>query len=548
MDRLFQKPIIAVSTLILICSYLFFLQLGKLALTDPDETFYAESAKEMLAGGEWITPHLYGKPQFEKPILFYWLVEASFKTFGVNEFAARFPSAVLGTIGVIAIFFLGSLLFNRRAGFLSALILATNVEYIILSRACITDMTLFVFMLLAALFFSYGYIKEKGYFYLLSSASIALATLTKGPVYFVLFAAAILAFLFFTKDLKALKRMPLWQAALVFLAVSMPWYIAIYRLHGKTFIDSFFGFQNVTRFLVSEHKTGSQIYYNIPIILGGMFPWSIFLPAGFWHICKKIREKKASSVFLIVLFFVIFGFFTISSTKLPTYIFPCFISLAIIIGVLLDDFLNGKVSGPAAKTTRISYYVLIVIMLLGWAGAAVYAKLDFPSIMAGVIISGLVLAIGGLISLIAFMNKRFALAFVMIALSVAIFLCPLSVLILPEVERYESSKEVSAKLLAIMKPGEELGAASNYVPGLAFYTGKFPVDLDWHHAQINLMNSGKRIWAVIKEKNHKQIYDPEITKEYVKPSYVIFSVGKRSIITNEVPSDGHFLVKRERPQ
>lgn len=549
MDRLFKRPLIAVSVLILICGYLFFPQLGKLALTDPDETFYAETAKEMVNRGEWITPYLYGKPQFEKPILFYWLVEASFKMFGVNEFAARLPSAVLGTIGVIAVFFLGSILFSRRAGFLSALILATNVEYIILSRACITDMALFALMLLAALFFFYGYIKEKGYFYLLSSAMLALATLTKGPVYLILFVAAIFAFLLFTKDLKSLKKMPFWQMALVFLAVSMPWYIAIYKLHGKAFIDGFFGLHNVTRFLVSEHKTGSQIYYNIPIMLGGMFPWSLFLPVGFWHICKKIKEKRnEASIFLMVWFFVIFGFFTVSSTKLPTYIFPSFLSLAVIIGVLLDDFLGEKVSSPVAKTTRFSYYILAVIMLLGWVGAAIYAKLDFPSIMTGVIVSGLVLAFGGLLSLIAFINKKHTLSFILIVFSVAIFLCPVSVLILPEVGRYESSKEVAAKLSAIMKPDEELGAASNYVPGLAFYTGKFPIDLDQHHTQINLMNSKKRTWSVIKEKNHKHLYNYEITKEYVKPSYVVFSVGKRAIVTNEMPSDGRFIVKRERPQ
>lgn len=154
----------------------------------------------------------------------------------------------------------------------------------------------------------------------------------------------------------------------------------------------------------------------------------------------------------------------------------------------------------------------------------------------------------GLLSLIAFIDKRFALAFALVAYSVAIFLCPLSALVLPEVERYETSKEVSAKLAAIMKPGEELGAASNYVPGLAFYTGKFPIDLDRHHIQISFMNSEKRVWAVMKEKNHKHLYDKEITKAYVKPSYVVFNIGKRAIITNEVPSDGRFLVKRERQQ
>jgi hypothetical protein len=99
-----------------------------------------------------------------------------------------------------------------------------------------------------------------------------------------------------------------------------------------------------------------------------------------------------------------------------------------------------------------------------------------------------------------------------------------------------------------MKPDERLGSASNYLPGLAFYTGKFPVDLDQHQAQISFMNSEKRIWAVMKEKNHRHLYDPAITKAYVKPTYMLSVTGKRAIITNEAPADGRFLVKRESSQ
>lgn len=547
MESFLKKPAVAISVLILICGYLFFFQSEKLPLTDPDETFYAQTAKEMLVKNEWVTPYLYGKPQFEKPILFYWLVEASFKALGVNEFAARLPSAIFGTIGVAAIFFLGSLLFNRRAGFLSALILATNVEYIVLSRACITDMVLFVFLLLGALFFFCGYKKEKSYFYLLSAAAIAMATLTKGPIYLVLFMGVVLAFLFFAKDLKALKRIPLLLSALVFILITLPWYAAIYKLHGAAFIDGFFGFHNVNRFLVPEHKIGSQIYYNIPIVFGGMFPWSIFLPVGLWHIFKKARNNSRESIFLLVWFVAIFGFFTASSTKLPTYIFPCFFSLAVITGSLLDDFLRGDMTGAVAKWVRSSYYLLIAIMLLAWIGGAIYAKLDFPSILSGVVVSSLFLVFGAVLSLIAFMRKRYLIAFVLIAYSVALFLYPASTLLLPDVERYETSKEVSQKLLTLMKPDDKLGSESNHLAGLAFYTGKFPIDLDKHHIQVQFMNSESRIWAVMKEKNHKHLYDPKITKIYVAPSYMVYKLGKRAIVTNQPPSDGKYMVKREKP-
>src|SRR4030095_14542267 len=79
--------------LLLVCFLVFWWRLGKLGLIDPDEPFYAQTAREMVATGDWITPQIFGHPQFEKPIFFYWFTAASFKVFGETEFAARVPSA-----------------------------------------------------------------------------------------------------------------------------------------------------------------------------------------------------------------------------------------------------------------------------------------------------------------------------------------------------------------------------------------------------------------------------------------------------------------------
>lgn len=559
MNRIFEKPVLFLTVIVLLCGYLFFFRLGAMALTDPDETFYAQTAKEMTARNEWMTPYLYGKPQFEKPIFFYWLVEASYRVFGINEFAARFPSAVFALIGIIAVFLLGRLLFSERAGGLAALMLATNVEYVILSRACVTDMTLFTFMLLGALFFFYGLIKEKKRFYILSSAAFALATLTKGPVFLALPLAVIFIYLIWTKNLKAIVKMPLVLCILVFLAVAVPWYALMYKLHGMAFIDAFFGFHNVTRFLESEHKIGSQVYYNIPIILGGYFPWSIFLPFGLWHMFKKIKtgqirsgikSVKNASVFVLTWLAVIFLFFTVSSTKLPTYIFPVFMSLALVTAVLWDDFLKSPAAASATvKGVKVSYYLFPVIVIIGSVAAGIYIYFDYPAIIGGVIISCIFLVFGTVLSLAAFIRKRFVPAMALIIYALAIFLYPLSRLVLPVLERYETSKEVSAQLLSFVSPGDKIASESNYLAGLAFYTGIIPeYDIDRHHMLVQFFNSKERVWGVLKEKNHRGLYDPETTTEYVKPSYVVYRLGKRTLVTNMVPEGRPYLFKRERPK
>ena len=94
--------------------FLFFYGLGDMALTDPDETFYAQTAREMLDAGDWTTPVIFGKPQFEKPAFYYWLVMISYMIFGVGEFAARLPSAIFGIAGVIGVYFLGRLFFSKK--------------------------------------------------------------------------------------------------------------------------------------------------------------------------------------------------------------------------------------------------------------------------------------------------------------------------------------------------------------------------------------------------------------------------------------------------
>lgn len=553
MKKILEKPILFGSVILLLCGYLFFFRLGGMALTDPDETFYAQTAREMLDRGEWATPYLYGKPQFEKPILFYWLVELSFRIFGVNEFAARFPSAVFAFLGVIVMYFLGKLLFNKRVGVFACLMLATNVEYVILSRACVTDMVLFTLMLSGALFFFYGYLKGRTYFYLLSAAAFGFATLTKGPVFLALPLAVILIYLAWIRDMKAFKKIPLFRCAIVFLAVALPWYLLIYKLHGKEFIDAFFGFHNVNRFLEAEHKIGSQVYYNIPIILGGYFPWSVFLPFGLWHAFKKARDAKRETssakngmVFVLVWLAVIFLFFTASSTKLPTYIFPCFISLALITAVLWDDFLKAGAPKELVGGVKFSYYLLPVIAVFGTIGALIFIHFDYPVISSGIAVCCLFLIFGIFLSLIAFMRKNFIAAFFLVIYSLMIFVYPLSALVLPVVERYETSKVISLKLLSMMKAGEKIASESNFLAGLAFYTGRFPRDIDKHHALVGFINQKEKVWCVMKEKNHRDLYDPRVNPDYVKPSYMVYKLKKRAIITNETPENGSYMLKREK--
>jgi 4-amino-4-deoxy-L-arabinose transferase-like glycosyltransferase len=539
MMKLLERPIIVVLLLLVLSGYLYFFQLDKIALTDPDETFYAQTAKEMFLKGEWLTPTLYGQPQFEKPIFFYWLIEISYRMFGINEFAVRFPCALFGFLGLVGIYLLGRLIFNNRAGILSAVVLATSLEYLILSIGCVTDMVLFTLLLFGVLFFFYGQIRKRSYFYLLSSAAFALATLTKGPIGLLLPAFVIILYLILTKDFAIFKRGFLLAGALiVFAIIAKPWYFIMYKIHAQDFISTFFGFQNVTRFLTPEHKIGSQVYYNIPIVLGGFFPWSVFLPLGLWHFCKKAflskqgaRDERNHALFLLIWFLFIFLFFTASSTKLPTYIFPCFLSLALMTGKLWDDFLNKGAAANLIKWAKVSYYALPGIILPAFIGICIFIKMDYPEILGKVIITGMFLLFGIALSLIAFINKKFLAAFLLIAYSVVLITYPVDRLILPALEPHESSKALAKELLKFHKAGEAIGSEYSYRAGIAFYTGKVPVKIVDYSTLHELMSSKERVWCVLKQKNVVDLIGPGADKP--KNVVVVFKSGKKRLITNK---------------
>ena len=557
MTKVLERPILSIIILFLLCGYFFFLRLGDMALTDPDEAFYAQTAKEMLARNEWLTPYIFDKPQFEKPVLFYILIEASYKIFGVNEFAARFPSALFGLLGVIGVYLLGILFFNKRVGFLAAVILAVNIEYIILSRACVTDMALSTFLIFGFLFFFRAYIKDEWYCYILSAASFAFAVLTKGPVFALLPAVTIGIYLLWTKGLKAVPRVPALAALIVFVLIASPWYLLMIKMHGKNFTEAFFGLQNITRFMESEHKIGSQFYYNIPAILAGFFPWSAFLPLAFWHLIKKLRSSaersgaspkgtKTHLIFLLIWFSVIFVFFTVSSTKLPTYIFPLFMSLALMTAVLWDEFLKKEVPRYIVNGMKASYYLLLAVIIAGAIGLVIFVHYDYPVMVEGVFVSGMFLVFGFILSSVAFFNKKYLWTFALLAYAAGIFLYPFSIFVVPVLDTFESSRTVARELMKYMKPDERLAAEGNYLSGLAFYTGKCPVDVDRYHLLVNFLSEDKRNWCVIKEKNHRHVYELDTKPHYMRASYMVYKLGKKAVVTNLLPEDGKYLAKRER--
>jgi len=315
-----------------------FMRLGNYPLMDADEPNYGRFAVEMAAGGDWLTPHYFGAPWFDKPPLFYWESAASVKLLGPNELACRLPSALLA-VGLLAlVYLLASHDFGRRAGILSAVVMGTCIQQIVLAHAAVTDMT-FAFCLTASLYayrrwFDAGGGARVGWM-ALCGGMMGLAMLAKGPVAIVLLGATFIIQLAWERRLGRLIGPDVLVGVLTLVVVGFPWYIAMLRLHHDAFVQGFLEQNNITRFLKPEHASQTGAWYshllNMPVLFGMFFPWSLF-------VVPAVRANWRASVggrLLLVWFAVVFVFFSLSKTILVTYIFPSYPACAIFVGAFL---------------------------------------------------------------------------------------------------------------------------------------------------------------------------------------------------------------------
>lgn len=318
--------------ILLLMSWIFFFYgLGSYSLKEPDEGRYAEIPREMLESGDFVVPRLNYVRYFEKPPLYYWAVAVSYKIFGVSEWSYRIPCALSAFLCVVLLYLLSRRWFSERVAFFSSMILASSFGFFSMARIVTLDM-FFTFWLSCCLFFFYGYYRDrKPFFIYLFYICLALATLTKGIVVIVLMVITIIFFLFTDKRLSFLKEMKPVKGTAVYLAITLPWFIAI-SLREKEFLYFFFIDQHFLRFFTSKHNRTGSILYFFPVLLWGLFPWSFFLPRAAINIWKR-KEVRLFLIWSVV----VFVFFSLSSSKMSPYILPIFPSLALILGTLFGE-------------------------------------------------------------------------------------------------------------------------------------------------------------------------------------------------------------------
>lgn len=343
----------ALLLLALLFTIVWFMMLDARTLVPTDEGRYAEMGREMLASGDWVTTRLNGIKYFEKPPLQAWMTALAFKFFGLGEWQARLWTGICGFAGIILTGVAGARVFGREIGLAAAVILASTLFWDAMGHINTLDMGLAggMTLSLAALLIAQhstgsGESAIRLRWMLACWAGMALAVLSKGLIGLALPGAVLIIYTVVARDWSIWKRLHLIPGLLLFFAITVPWFVLV-SMRNPEFPQFFFIHEHFQRFTSKIHHRVGPWYYFIPILLGGLLPWlAVFFqslwdgrhetPSGglsFGTTPGTFQPKKL----LLVWSVFIFVFFSISSSKLPSYVLPIFPALALLIAPYLHD-------------------------------------------------------------------------------------------------------------------------------------------------------------------------------------------------------------------
>ena len=351
--------------LLLLCGLTFVFGLSQPAVTDSDEAFYAEAGREMVESGDWTTPHYNYEPRLQKPILFYWVIAATYELTGVSEWAARIGSALAGLGLALIAALVGRRWYGSSAGMLAGAVVGTSFGVVPLARQSLPDTPLALFVSLTAWAAIEAFdlrpstaqagsrLTPGGW---LATAAVAagFGTLTKGPVALAL-PFMILAPLWIWQRRQTGKMWPdglgvrqVAVAVALFVVVALPWYLAVMRAQGLEYAWRFFVGENVERFATSTYNTWRGYIY-VPIIIGGLLPWSAFgllWVRPFGELISRRRSLGWPEMRLLCWAGGPLAFFMVSIGSQPRYILPCLVPLSI----LLARSITSQATAPTASS------------------------------------------------------------------------------------------------------------------------------------------------------------------------------------------------------
>lgn len=324
--------------LVIAVALIWFVNLEYRTLIKPDEGRYAEIPREMVVSGDWTTPRLNELKYFEKPPLQYWATATAYTVFGEHQWTSRLWAALTGFTGILLVWFAGLRLFGREAAGYAALLLGSSLLYVLMGHINTLDMGVTFFITLGIVSLLIGQTRidpaQRRNWMLLAWAGMALAVLSKGLMGIILPGTALFIYCIVQRDFGVLKRMHWLSGLAVFLLITAPWFVLVMKANPE-FFGRFFIYEHYTRFTTKDLGRYQPWYYFIPVLLAGALPCTVLMFDTMfrtWRNSARTDKSFNPECFLLIWAVFIYVFFSVSGSKLPSYLLPMLPALALLMG------------------------------------------------------------------------------------------------------------------------------------------------------------------------------------------------------------------------
>ncbi|QJQ04601.1 glycosyltransferase family 39 protein [Undibacterium piscinae] len=461
---------------------IWFYMLGARALVPTDEGRYAEMAREMVATGDWITQRLNGIKYFEKPPLQNWMNAISFELFGLGEWQARLWTGVCGLLGIAASAYTGAKVFSPRVGISTALILGSSFYWAAFGHVNTLDMGLAGMMTLALCGLLLAQHQnasatEQRNGMLLCWAGMALATMSKGLIGVVLPGAALVLYTLLTRDWALWTRLHMGKGLILFFAITTPWFILVWQKNPEH-PHFFFIHEHFQRFTSTVHKRGGAWYYFFPLLILGIVPWLGLLLQGLWGALRETATGQTSNTaggfqpkkMLLIWTVFIFFFFSISGSKLPSYILPIFPSIALLIACQLEKTSSLSMRIASGLFAAMGLAGLFFAPKIGELSKIAYEIPLYQAMVPWTLTAAGITLLGGIVAI--FLAKRYK-DMAVITLAVSGFIAGQALFLGHDTwGRYNAGLPHVAAIQAELTPDTPIYGVGLYEQSLPFYLGR----------------------------------------------------------------------------
>jgi 4-amino-4-deoxy-L-arabinose transferase-like glycosyltransferase len=475
---------------VLLAALSFFGGLGRGAIADNDEAFYAESAREMVESGDWITPHFNYEPRFQKPALYYWATAGLFALTGPHELSARFFAAVSGLGLVLVTTACGRRWYDESVGLLAGAIAATSFGYFALARMSLPDLPLafcVTFTIWAVFVAMLERERNPRKWLLLAAAVAAMGFLVKGPLALILPALVVIPILLMERRSYNVQFADFVLAGLLFLVIALPWYVVMWWQHGTEYLVGFFVGDNFERFATDRFNEPRPWWFYLPILAGGMLPWTPLMLTWVSPILQFFsRRRDTGTMDLRLILWALFPlvFFTLSVGKQPRYILPVLPPLAILLATAVIErtsewrSLDGARRRPRPNSAVVAGCVLGGGVLIALATVVYRARSLFVNLAeTNALIVAVLVGVCGLAVVIISLTGAWRSAPGLLAFATAVSFAALPYGVLADADQSTVTQMAERVRQAHAADGSAIGTYKVFVRNLVFYSGLKHTDI-----------------------------------------------------------------------